>query len=84
MKVYKTIARQVLFPIAMSMKADRLLQFMSGNSLLNIMYHGVTLNNTQYFSPRHVFVSDFEKEIAYYKHNFDVISIDEAFNRIKK
>jgi peptidoglycan/xylan/chitin deacetylase (PgdA/CDA1 family) len=47
------------------------------------MYHGVTLNNTQYFSPRHVFVSDFEKEIAYYKHNFDVISIDEAFNRIK-
>ena len=56
MKVYKTIARQVLFPIAMSMKADRLLQFMSGNSLLNIMYHGVTLNNTQYFSPRHVFV----------------------------
>lgn len=83
MKVYKTIARQVLFPIAMSLKADRLLQFMSGDSLLNIMYHGVTFNNTQYFSPRHVVASDFEKEIAYYKKNFDIISIDEAFVRIK-
>lgn len=83
MKAYKTISRKVLFPLAMSLKFDKLFQFMSGNCLLNVMYHGVTAKGSQYFSPRHVIASDFEKEIAYYRKNFDIISIDEAFNRIK-
>lgn len=73
----------MLFPIAMSLKFDKILQSVSGNALLNVMYHGVTENNAQYFSPRHTLASDFEREIAYYKKNFDIISIDEAFNRVK-
>ena len=83
MKALKTISRKVVFPIAMSIRFDKLLQYTSGKSLLNVMYHGVTMNNTQFFSPRHVNVLDFEKEIAYYKKNFDVISVDKAFHRIK-
>lgn len=83
MKAYKTISRKVLFPVAMSLKFDKVLQFMSGNSLLNVMYHGVTASSSLYFSPRHVIAADFEKEIAYYRKNFEIISIDEAFNRIK-
>ena len=47
------------------------------------MYHGVTTKDHSYFSPRHVIVSDFEKEILYYKANFDIISLEEAFKRIK-
>lgn len=83
MKAYKTISRKLVFPIAMSLKVDGLLRFMSGGSFLNVMYHGVTQGNTQFFSPRHVIASDFEKEIAYYRKNFNVISIDEAFQRIR-
>lgn len=81
MKAYKTLSRKVLFPIALSLRVDKLLQSLSNNTIVNVMYHGVTLNHSQYFSPRHVYVSDFEKEIAYYKKNFDVISIDEAFRK---
>ena len=83
MKAYKTISRQLIFPMAMSLKVDRLIRYLSGNSLLNVMYHGVTLNNTQNFSPRHVIASDFEKEIVYFKKNFDIISVDEAFQRTR-
>ena len=83
MKAYKTISRKILFPLAMSMRVDKLLQRITGNSLLNVMYHGVTSENTTYFSPRHVVVTDFERQIAYYKKNFDIISIDEAFRRMR-
>jgi len=80
MKISKKIARKILFPAAMLAGIDKVIRRQSSNSILNIMYHGVVLNNSTYFSPRHIYKTMFEKQLAYYKENFDVISIPEAFH----
>lgn len=67
----------------MALGIDKLLQLKSKNTLVNVMYHGVTTQNSCFFSPRHVVVNDFEKEIRYFRKNFEIISIDEAFQRIR-
>ena len=54
MKVLKDINRIILSPLLMKMKGDRIVRSFSSNSILNIMYHGVTKENSNYFSPRHI------------------------------
>ncbi|MCB0795627.1 MAG: polysaccharide deacetylase family protein [Flavobacteriales bacterium] len=44
------------------------------------MFHGVVEEPSSWFSPRHVHVPAFEKQIAYLKENFRIISTEEAFH----
>ena len=63
----------------MKLGIDKLIRHQSSNSILNIMYHGVVTDNSNYFSPRHIHKDTFEKQLKFYKKEFDVISIPEAF-----
>jgi peptidoglycan/xylan/chitin deacetylase (PgdA/CDA1 family) len=67
----------------MKLKIDLLLQKLSKKSILNVMYHGVVKENSNYFSPRHITADQFEKQLEYISKNFDVISLKEAID-IKK
>jgi peptidoglycan/xylan/chitin deacetylase (PgdA/CDA1 family) len=64
----------------MNLKADRIIRSLTSNSILNIMYHGVTKANTNYFSPRHISAEQFESQLRYFSKEFNVISISEAFD----
>ncbi len=83
MKITKKIARKIIFPSLMMLKVDKLIQALSKNTYLNIMYHGVVPNDTTYFSPRNITEKQFEKQLKYFKKNFDIISVNEAFRRIQ-
>ena len=79
MKISKKIARGLLFPAMMNLGFDKLIRNQSNRTLLNIMYHGVVSNDSTYFSPRHIHKDNFERQLVYFKDNFDIISIPEAF-----
>ena len=83
MKISKVIARKIVFPILMKLKADKIVRLFSGNSVLNIMYHGVVNEEGTDFSPRHLAKKQFEEHLIYFKKNFDIITVKEAFE-IKK
>jgi peptidoglycan/xylan/chitin deacetylase (PgdA/CDA1 family) len=82
MKVLKEINRKILSPLLMDLKGDRVIRSLASNSILNIMYHGVTKDNTNYFSPRHISCQQFERHLRYFSKEFDVISISEAFEHL--
>jgi peptidoglycan/xylan/chitin deacetylase (PgdA/CDA1 family) len=84
MTVLKTLNRKVISPLLMNLQADRLLRRMSSNSILNLMYHGVTINDSNYFSPRHVSKYQFEKHLNYFSKEFDIISLSDAFLYLKE
>jgi len=81
--IYKNVARNILFPFLMNIGIDKLMLKQSNNSFIHIMYHGVVKDNSNYFSPRHITSSQFEQHLLYYKKNFDIISVEEAFENSK-
>jgi hypothetical protein len=83
MKVLKEINRKILSPLLMDLKGDRIIRSLTSNSILNIMYHGVTKEDSNYFSPRHISCHQFERHLKYISKEFDVISISEAFEHLK-
>jgi peptidoglycan/xylan/chitin deacetylase (PgdA/CDA1 family) len=83
MKALKEINRKLLSPLLMNLKGDRIIRSFAAGSILNIMYHGVTHENSNYFSPRHISCDQFENHLKYFSKEFDVISISEAFEYMK-
>ena len=83
MNISKKIARKIVFPTMMGLGIDKLIRIKSDNSIINVMYHGVVLENSTYFSPRHITKQQFEKHLMFYKKNFDIISTSEAFHYIQ-
>ena len=83
MKALKEINRKLLSPLLMNLKGDRIIRSFASGSILNIMYHGVTKENSNYFSPRHISSGQFENHLRYFSKEFDVISISEAFEYAK-
>jgi peptidoglycan/xylan/chitin deacetylase (PgdA/CDA1 family) len=83
MQLSKKIARNFVFPVLKSANLDRFLLAVSDKQLLNVMYHGVVKVDSTNFSPRHILDSQFEEQIKYFKKNFDILSIEEAFE-VKK
>jgi len=79
MRLGKIITRQILSPLGMLLKGDKFLRNMSRHNIINIMYHGVVSDDSTYFSPRHIHIDQFEKQIKYLKKEFDVLTIEEAF-----
>lgn len=79
----KKIAKDIVFPTLMGLKADKWLRNRSSEGILNVMYHGVVNEDSNYFTPRHIIKEQFEKQIIYLKNNFEIITVNEAFKRIK-
>jgi peptidoglycan/xylan/chitin deacetylase (PgdA/CDA1 family) len=89
MKFSKQIARRILFPAIVNSGLEKRWRNKSEKSILNIIYHGVVSENSSYFSPRHIDKEQFEKHLKYFSKEFDIISLNEAFeyninNRIPK
>ncbi len=83
MKATKHIARSIIFPFLVGVGLEKLFPIFSKNKVLNLYYHGVVRENSNFFSPRHLHVNQFEKQLIYFKKYFDIISLEEAFE-IKK
>jgi peptidoglycan/xylan/chitin deacetylase (PgdA/CDA1 family) len=83
MKALKKINRNIISPLLINLKGDRIIRNLTQNSILNIMYHGVTQKNSNYFSPRHISADQFERHLKYFSKEFDVISLPEAFKYLK-
>ena len=83
MNALKKINRKLLSPLLMNLKVDRIIRSFASGSILNIMYHGVTSENSNYFSPRHISSDQFENHLRYFSKEFDIISITDAFEYVK-
>jgi peptidoglycan/xylan/chitin deacetylase (PgdA/CDA1 family) len=83
MKLTKTFARKVVFPAVMAVGGDRLLLAAGKNRCINVMYHGVVQEDSTYFSPRHIEVGQFERQLYYLKRNFRIISLSAAFDHLQ-
>jgi peptidoglycan/xylan/chitin deacetylase (PgdA/CDA1 family) len=76
----KKLARNYLFPSILLFKGEQVLRFLSRNSILNLVYHGVVENDSNYFSPRHMQRDMFDRQMRYISENFNVIGLTEAFD----
>jgi peptidoglycan/xylan/chitin deacetylase (PgdA/CDA1 family) len=83
MKVTKEINRKIISPFLIIIKADKIIRNISSSSMLNIMYHGVTRENSNFFSPRHISSQQFERHLQYYSREFDVIGLSQAFTYLQ-
>ena len=83
MQLTKKIARTVLFPAIFNTGLEKIWKWCADHSILNIMYHGVVVQDSNYFSPRHITAELFEKHIEYISKNFEIISVSEAFDMVK-
>lgn len=83
MEFIKTIKRNYLAPATLQLGLDKLIRSFSDKSILNLMYHGVTLKDATDFSARNITADQFEKQMAYFKREFDVISLKKAFNLVR-
>lgn len=79
MNLLKFLNRRIISPSAMFIGGDKIIRFMSSNNILIVMYHGVVNNDSNYFSPRHLHIDQFDRQIKYLKKEFDIITIEEAF-----
>ncbi|MBP6976870.1 MAG: polysaccharide deacetylase family protein [Bacteroidales bacterium] len=80
MRFDKKFARKVVFPLITDTGLEKIFRKFSDHSVLNIMFHGVVKNDFKNFSPRHIPLNQFEKILQYLTKEFDIISLDEAFN----
>lgn len=83
MKLTKKVARKVVFPVMMGLGIDKIIRPIGSPKLLNVMYHGIVEEDSNYFSPRHLQKDQFEKHLRYYKKNFDIVTVEEAFEIVK-
>ncbi|MDX5326336.1 MAG: polysaccharide deacetylase family protein [Bacteroidota bacterium] len=77
--IIRGIARDLVFPAITGIGLERIPLSFSRNKLLNLTYHGVTREDSTWFSPRHVQANIFESQIRYIKKNFDILDLKEAF-----
>jgi len=80
-KVRKLIARRIIFPIIFQLKFEKKLNKAKSNAILNVMYHGVVSSDDNTII-RNINAAKFEKHLKYMLANFDVVSLEEAMNRI--
>jgi len=81
MKFTKLIARKIVFPLVTYAGFEKCILNQTSNNTLHVLYHGVVNNDATFFTPRHMHVAQFEKHLRYFIKNFDIISINEAFER---
>lgn len=79
MQITKIIARNIIFPIAVGLGLEKLLSSFGEKKTINLIFHGVVNQDSTYYCPRHIEIKQFEKLIKYFKNNFQIISLDQAF-----
>lgn len=79
MSYIKKISRKYVFPSITRIGAEKFFSTISNNSILNIFYHGVVNKDSTFFNPRHITATQFEKQLIYFKQNFNIISLHDAF-----
>jgi peptidoglycan/xylan/chitin deacetylase (PgdA/CDA1 family) len=52
---------------------------MSSHGILNVFYHGVTVGDGRDYSPINIPAPLFERQIAYFKKEYDILTLREAF-----
>jgi len=83
MKLTKQIARKIIFPMIVGAGLEKIISKKSVHSITNILYHGVVNDDSTFFTLRHIQVEQFEKHLRYFSKNFEVISLNEAFDRYR-
>ncbi len=78
MRLLRKTCRRVVFPMIVAVRGDKILQKTTDHSILNIMYHGVVSENSNYFSPRHLTKEQFERHLKYFRKEYDIVTIREA------
>ncbi len=80
MSILKTLPRKILFPVIYSLGLEKLISSATKNDKIVLMFHGVTTDDTTWFSSRHLPLNHFTKLIEYISQNFEVCSL-ENFSR---
>ena len=75
----RRIAREIVFPVVVGLKLEKLFSFLHNHNRLVLVYHGVVTLPDHSISPGPIAVKQFEKHLSYYKQNFDVVSLDSMF-----
>lgn len=68
-----------IFSVLVSIGVDKLIRNCTNHKTLNIFYHGVTSRDFTHISTRHINADKFEKQLQYFKKNFNIISLGQAF-----
>lgn len=79
MNIQKRLARKVIFPFITGLGMEKILRSGATGSTINLMFHGVSSNDSSSFSPRHIQANQFERLLRYLKKEFLIISLSEAF-----
>jgi len=79
MSLTKKIARKIILPLAINLKADKVLLQSTKKNCCIINFHGVREHNETIFNNRHIPLIEFEKTIAYLKANFDIVTLSDIF-----
>jgi peptidoglycan/xylan/chitin deacetylase (PgdA/CDA1 family) len=79
MNFAKSLSRKVIFPSIVFLGAEKCFSAFTGKQCLILNYHGVVKNFNQKLSKNHLSVRQFQKHLTYFKNNFDVVSLTEAF-----
>ncbi len=80
MSILKTLSRKIIFPTIYSLGLEKLISRATKNDKIVLMFHGVTLNDTTWFSSRHLPIDHFTKLIEYISNNFEVCTSEEFSN----
>ncbi|MFN6380394.1 MAG: polysaccharide deacetylase family protein [Flavobacteriales bacterium] len=80
MSIIKTLSRKIFFPVIYSLGLEKLISSATKNDKIVLMFHGVTKDDTTWFSSRHLPLNHFTKLIEYISKNFEVCSL-ESFSR---
>ena len=83
-RVIKIIFRKIVFPIAYFFRLYKLFGVTNKNMCLIINYHGVIENENLKYNGRHFSKDVFEKHLAYYQKNFQVVTVTEIFDMYRK
>jgi peptidoglycan/xylan/chitin deacetylase (PgdA/CDA1 family) len=75
----RKFARHSIIPTLRKLKIDNVINKVLGKNILQITYHGVSNDDLTMYSPRHIQSNLFEQQIKYFKQNFDIVSVKEAF-----
>jgi peptidoglycan/xylan/chitin deacetylase (PgdA/CDA1 family) len=83
MNITKKLARNVVFPVLINLGLEKKWRDRSNHTILNILYHGVVEKNNLAFSPRHISRDQFIQHLKYLTREFDIISLEKAFENYR-
>lgn len=80
MRAVKQIARVFIYPLITSMGIERLFSVASKNNKLILVYHGVVEQPNAKVSVGPISLKQFTQHLAYFKRNFNLVSLETIFD----